>query len=913
MYRPDRFADLLQQLPFIAQLLPVTFVPEIGSATPTVRNTGLLVDDIDDNPLFSQQRHLNNPNGVDLNVLPVYEDYTGAGVTVAIADEATDIDHRDLAANYNAGIDADFIDNDGNADFVTNENHGTAVAGVIAGVNNSLDVVGVAYDATIGGIRVLSATGNTNGQNVYQVVANGLRHGADNFDIVNNSYGFNPYGDLFFLGAGVLEDALEYGTSTGRDGLGTIYVFSAGNSGDQGDDVATNDLQSSRHTIAVGATDASGEIANFSTPGAAVLVSAQGVGVVTTDADPAGYVGGTAVSISGTSFSSPAVAGVIALMLEANPELGWRDVQKILAIAARNTDVSDPSWLENGAENVNGGGLEWSPKYGYGYVDALAAVRLAETWTEQGTSANEAVVTANNVASFTVPTGQSGAFAIEQSFEVTADIQIQHIEVDARMSHDNFNTIAVELVSPDGTVARIFDSGTDAGGTATFRLESVASLFEGSAGTWTFRLIDFDGPSGGGAVLDVDVKFYGDAQSADDTYYFTDEFARLGADADRQVISDTDGGTDTLNLSAISGAVVVDLAAGTASIAGRSVDIASGTVIETVLSGDGDDSLTGDLRANTLSAGRGADLVAGGDGDDTLAGAAGDDTISGGAGVDRAVYRGAIADYSVEAFEDGTVTVAHLDVAGLTPGEVDGTDTLDGVELLVFADGEIDAQALIDALTPPAEDPPAEDPPAEDPPAEDPPAEDPPAEDPPAEDPPAEDPPAEDPPAEEPLPEPNIINGGRFSDVLIGTDDRDIIDGDRRNDTLDGRAGDDTLLGGNGGDRLLGGDGNDELFGEAGPDRLEGGAGDDRLSGSAGNDVLIGGSGGDLFEFAGQNLGRDTILDFSLNEDRLQFSVDPSDLVVIQNQAGLRLQIDPNNFVTIEGLTFNDFASLEFV
>ncbi|KAE9412555.1 hypothetical protein Angca_005488, partial [Angiostrongylus cantonensis] len=82
----------------------------------------------------------------------------------------------------------------------------------------------------------------------------------------------------------------------------------------------------------------------------------------------------------GTSFATPIVSGVIALMLQANPNLGARDIQNILALTAKRVDPNGSNWTTNGATNWNGGGMHASEDYGFGEIDARAAVRLAETW-----------------------------------------------------------------------------------------------------------------------------------------------------------------------------------------------------------------------------------------------------------------------------------------------------------------------------------------------------------------------------------------------------------------------------------------------------------------------------------------------------------------------------------------------------
>src|SRR5882672_10314267 len=112
--------------------------------------------------------------------------------------------------------------------------------------------------------------------------------------------------------------------------------------------------------------------------------------------------------MNGTSSATPVTAGVIALLLEANPAITWRDVKHILASTARQIDaahaavnfaltggtyVAEPAWLTNAA------GFKFHNWYGFGMVDASAAVNLARTYTvgQLGTFANTGLISSGAI------------------------------------------------------------------------------------------------------------------------------------------------------------------------------------------------------------------------------------------------------------------------------------------------------------------------------------------------------------------------------------------------------------------------------------------------------------------------------------------------------------------------------------
>ena len=176
-------------------------------------------------------------------------------------------------------------------------------------------------------------------------------------------------------------------------------MFSAGNEYDLGMDANYKNYAKTRFTMCVGAVHADLTHSDYSTSGAPVFITAPGgdggnMAVARPVAN--GVTDNCADAGQGTSFSTPLVSGVVALVLEANPNLTWRDVQGLLAATAR-TDFNDED-DDAGQWTTNQAGVKHSYKYGFGLIDALAAVMMAPTWVTLGSEITLGTATTSGAA-----------------------------------------------------------------------------------------------------------------------------------------------------------------------------------------------------------------------------------------------------------------------------------------------------------------------------------------------------------------------------------------------------------------------------------------------------------------------------------------------------------------------------------
>ncbi len=440
-------------------------------------------------------------DGIDVGAVPAWDKYRGAGIIIGVVDDGLEATHLDLAANVRTDLGHDYLDGDTDPSPKLPANaHGTSVGGLIAAVgDNHRGVAGVAYEAKLAGIRIIDTGTQTDSK-----VGQSLAHRSDIIQIKNNSWGPpKAYEDLADYGPLII-NAVEDGVATGRNGLGSIFVFSSGNFGVEGDDVNYASLKNRPDVIPVGAVALSGVKASYSTPGAPLLVctpggdltSRSGRGIITTDrTGTAGNNTSTSPNsvehgfdidytqyFNGTSAAAPLVSGVVALVLQANPRLGWRDVQEILLRTATKNSPTDPDWRTNGA------GFSFNHAFGAGIAHAGRATALAETWKNLPAQTLRSRQSAG--LSLAIPDNNTNGVTHELAFS-GPPIRVEHVQVTLDIVHPSRGELSVTLISPSGMTSRLAQKHKDTNPDyPVWTFLSRRHWGELSTGTWKVQVTD---------------------------------------------------------------------------------------------------------------------------------------------------------------------------------------------------------------------------------------------------------------------------------------------------------------------------------------------------------------------------------------------------------------------------------------
>ncbi|MFY0310876.1 S8 family serine peptidase [Leisingera sp. D0M16] len=341
------------------------------------------------------------------NVVAAWPYATGAGVTIAVIDDGVDIDHVEFASEGKivAPRDASLGTNDPRpkdpyAQWDVFDDHGTACAGVACadGVDGAS---GVAPDAKLMPIRLSSNLGSMEeAEALYHAVSNGA-------DIISCSWGppdgewWNPADPTHTAPYDLPYStmlALQYAVEHGRGGKGCVILWAAGNGNESAD---LDGYASSSMVVAVSACNDTGKRSVYSDFGSCIWCAFPSGdvghapfghpepltdGIWTTDrSNDAGYnpgrqfsweptpqgdeLGNYTSTFGGTSSATPGVAGLVALLLEREPDLNWTEVKDRLRQSCRVIDPLGGNYDTDGH----------SPYYGYGRPDALDLLQIGAT------------------------------------------------------------------------------------------------------------------------------------------------------------------------------------------------------------------------------------------------------------------------------------------------------------------------------------------------------------------------------------------------------------------------------------------------------------------------------------------------------------------------------------------------------
>jgi len=466
----------------------------------------------------------------------------------------------------------------------TDEDHGTSVSGIIgAQAWNSKGARGIAPNATLSGLNFINSRVTSS---VYPRAE--LDQTQGDFDIFNQSWGLN-YGTprtsqyyAYYTGVeACYRKAIKNGVDTLRGGKGAIYVRAAGNDFEYDDlyyaskgyylsmPANTDYLNTMPYQIVVGAINARGKKSSYSTAGSALWIAGlggeYGVGspaMLTTDqsgctkglspnlavdyqnAYHSAYPSLPALVLSfdngsnglnsscnytalmnGTSAGSPSIAGVVALMLEAKPSLGWRDVKHILATTATKVDASFVPVVRTGLDVsgyvyedgwvTNHAGYHFHNWYGFGRADAEAAVNLAKTYTPTATTYTETNWAADS-GTLNVAVPDNNKDGVSLTLTVPQSLSIEAVQIEVTMDHTAQGEVAFELYSPRGTKSIVMNGNNgirpgaayafgdyspladlDARNNSFCGVNNTGAVFlsnafygEDSSGTWTLKVID---------------------------------------------------------------------------------------------------------------------------------------------------------------------------------------------------------------------------------------------------------------------------------------------------------------------------------------------------------------------------------------------------------------------------------------
>ena len=315
------------------------------------------------------------------------------------------------------------------------DTHGTRCAGQIASKpDNGVCGVGVAWNASIVPLRMLSTKIDA------ALESKAITMHLQDIDIYNCSWGPADDGKALDGPSEQVMRAFLRGIVEGREGRGAVYVFAAGNGKRNGDNCNADGYANAPFAFTIGAIDQDNNSPPYSeecAPMLGVTYSSSATHKMhTTEVG-----GGCTDKHGGTSAAAAIASGIYALVLQARPELTWRDLQHLTVQTARRINPEDGSWTRNGS------GRWFSNKFGFGSLDAGRMVEMAREWK----LVEKAVVISTRNKSV----GRVFEHSLQSSFRVKHVNGIKALEkvaVTVSVRTRRRGNISIWLRSPAGTI-----------------------------------------------------------------------------------------------------------------------------------------------------------------------------------------------------------------------------------------------------------------------------------------------------------------------------------------------------------------------------------------------------------------------------------------------------------------------------
>ncbi|XP_045878824.1 proprotein convertase subtilisin/kexin type 5 isoform X2 [Meles meles] len=428
-----------------------------------------------------------HPCQSDMNIEGAWKrGYTGKNIVVTILDDGIERTHPDLMQNYDALASCDVNGNDLDPmpryDASNENKHGTRCAGeVAAAANNSHCTVGIAFNAKIGGVRMLD------GDVTDMVEAKSVSFNPQHVHIYSASWGPDDDGKTVDGPAPLTRQAFENGVRMGRRGLGSVFVWASGNGGRSKDHCSCDGYTNSIYTISISSTAESGKKPWYLEECSSTLATTYSSGesydkkIITTDLRQR-----CTDNHTGTSASAPMAAGIIALALEANepPVWIWTDGCGSHGDGSREVDHRSPAARVCGEHRpANQVILVASSQHSY----FLKEIRLAQAFVVRGSQHLVLTIRPNSaVRSIYKASGCSDNPNHHVNY-------LEHVVVRITITHPRRGDLAIYLTSPSGTRSqllanRLFDHSME--GFKNWEFMTIHCWGERATGDWILEVYD---------------------------------------------------------------------------------------------------------------------------------------------------------------------------------------------------------------------------------------------------------------------------------------------------------------------------------------------------------------------------------------------------------------------------------------